>query len=161
MIRGDAAVEEIFYWEAGQTLENKNEPKLPGTGVHLVTGPIEVAGAEVGDVVEVEILELDPRYNPATGRCFGTNSQKFAGYQFRVGNKRDGTKYVTSGGTEAITVFEFIEDDGKFHSRNTKIKLRSMTVFLTHPVNMQLRRKYALWKTGLHVPFPEVSLSIR
>jgi Acetamidase/Formamidase family len=113
MIRGDPAVEEIFYWEAGQTELDKPEPKLPGSGVHLVTGPIEIAGAEVGDVIQVDILELDPRKNPETGRCFGTNSQKFAGYQFRVGEKRDGTPYVRTGGTEAITVFEFIEDDGK------------------------------------------------
>lgn len=111
MIRGDPAVEDIFYWEAGQTLENKPEPKLPGTGVHLITGPIEVAGAEVGDVIQIDILELDPRLNPDTGRCFGTNSQKFAGYHYRVDSKRDGTPYVTTGGTEAITVFEFIEDD--------------------------------------------------
>lgn len=113
MIRGDAAVEEIFYWESNQTLENKNEPKLPGSGVHLVTGPIEIVGADVGDVVQIDILELDPRLNPKTGRCFGTNSQKFAGYQYRVGEMRDGSPYVKTGGTEAITVFEFLEDDGR------------------------------------------------
>jgi hypothetical protein len=106
MIRGDSAVEEIFYWEANQTLLNKPEPKLPGTGVHLITGPIEVIGAEPGDVVQIEILELEPRLNPATGKCFGTNSQKFAGYQYRIGEMRDGTPYVRTGGTEAITVFE-------------------------------------------------------
>ena len=113
MIQGDPAVEEIFYWEINQTLLDKPEPKLPGTGVHLITGPIEVIGAVPGDVVQVDILELDPRLNPATGRCFGTNSQKFAGYQFNslTGEKRDGTEYVRTGGTEAITVFEFIEDD--------------------------------------------------
>ncbi|CAB9499424.1 Acetamidase formamidase [Seminavis robusta] len=113
MIRGDPNVEEIFYWEMNQTLLDKPEPKLPGSGVHLITGPIEVVGAQVGDVVQVDILELDPRYNPVTGRCFGTNSQKFAGYQFRAdgGTKRDGTPYVRTGGTEAITVFEFLEDE--------------------------------------------------
>ncbi|GAX10374.1 hypothetical protein FisN_3Lh589 [Fistulifera solaris] len=111
MIRGDPAVEEIFYWSDNQTEATKNEPKLPGTGVHLVTGPINVEGAMPGDILQVDILELDPRYNPATGRCYGTNSQKFAGYQYRVGEKRDGTPYVRTGGTEAITVFEFIEDD--------------------------------------------------
>lgn len=63
MILGDPAIEEIFYWEAGQTLTDKPEPKLPGSGVHLVTGPIEVVGAEVGDVIQVDILELDPRPN--------------------------------------------------------------------------------------------------
>lgn len=113
MIRGDPAVEEIFYWEINSTLKEKPEPKLAGSGVHLITGPIEVVGADIGDVVEVVILELDPRNNPATGRCFGTNSQKFAGYQYNAltGEKRDGTPYVRTGGTEAITVFEFVEDD--------------------------------------------------
>eukprot|EP00980_Cylindrotheca_fusiformis_P016074 scaffold4752_cov113-Cylindrotheca_fusiformis.AAC.2 len=111
MIRGDPAIEEVFSWEAGQALEDKAEPKLPGTGVHIVTGPIEVVGAEIGDVIQVDILELDPRFNPETGKCYGTNSQKFAGYHYRVETKRDGTPYVRTGGTEAITVFEFIEDD--------------------------------------------------
>lgn len=111
MIRGDPAIEEIFYWESNQTLINKNEPKLPGSGVHLITGPISVNGAQPGDVIQVDILELDPRPNP-DGRTFGTNSQKFAGYQYRNdGTKRDGTPYVRSGGTEAITVFEFLEDE--------------------------------------------------
>ena len=108
MIRGDPAVEEIFFWESNQTLLDKPEPKLPGSGVHLVTGPIEVAGAMPGDVLQVDILELDPRPNPETMRTFGTNSQKFAGYQYRVGgregipfgSKRDGTPYVRTGGTE-------------------------------------------------------------
>lgn len=59
----------------------------------------------------MDILELDPRFNPESGRCFGTNSQKFAGYQYRIGEKRDGTPYVRTGGTEAITVFEFVEDE--------------------------------------------------
>jgi acetamidase/formamidase len=116
MIRGDMAVEEIFYWATNTSLSEKPEPKLDGTGVHLVTGPIEVIGAEPGDVVEVEILELDPRYNPISGKCYGTNSQKFAGYHYNVltGFGRDGTPYVRTGGTEAITVFEFVEtSEGK------------------------------------------------
>lgn len=63
MIRGDPAVEEIFYWDADQTEATKNEPKLPGTGVHLITGPINVEGAMPGDILQVDILELEPRYN--------------------------------------------------------------------------------------------------
>jgi len=97
MIRGDTAIEEIFSWESTESLQNKTVPKLPGSGVHLITGPIEVVGAEPGDVVQVDILELDPRPN-SNGRTFGTNSQKFAGYQYRPGFKRDGTPYVTTGG---------------------------------------------------------------
>jgi len=111
MIHGDPAVEEIFFWEDTQTLTDKPEPKLPGSGVHLITGPIEVVGAMPGDVLQIEILELDPRLNPISGKCYGTNSQKFAGYQYRNGFMRDGTPYVRTGGTEAITVFEFLEEE--------------------------------------------------
>eukprot|EP00977_Amphora_coffeiformis_P030028 scaffold44333_cov214-Amphora_coffeaeformis.AAC.2 len=110
MIRGDAAIEEVFYWEANQTTFDKPEPKLPGSGVHLITGPINVDGAMPGDVVQIDILELDPRPNP-DGRTFGTNSQKFAGYHYRLGTKRDGTEYTRLGGTEAITVMEYIQDE--------------------------------------------------
>jgi hypothetical protein len=78
MIKGDPNVEEIFYWATGTTLVDKPEAKLPGAGVHLITGPIEVIGAEPGDIVQVDILELDPRNNPLSGKCYGSNSQKFA-----------------------------------------------------------------------------------
>lgn len=81
--------------------------------MHLITGPIEVVGAEPGDVVQIDILELDPRINPLTGKTYGTNSQKFAGYHYNAatgGDNREGTPYVRTGGTEAITVMEFIED---------------------------------------------------
>lgn len=121
MIRGDPAIEEVFYWESNQTLLTKNEPKLPGSGVHLVTGPIEVSGAMPGDIVQVDILELDPRPNP-DGRTFGTNSQKFAGYQYRVGEKRDGTPYVRTGGTEVR-----LEDESSLALRNCA-KLISYTI---------------------------------
>ena len=108
MIKGDPAVEAIYDWKAGQSLLDKAVPKTPGSGVHIVTGPIEVEGAEVGDVLQVDILALDPRINPETGKCYGTNSQKFAGYQFMVGHA-DGTEYNRDGGHEYITVFEFVE----------------------------------------------------
>lgn len=113
MIRGDEAIEEIFYWATNTSLAEKPEPKLIGTGVHLITGPIEVVGAMPGDVIQVDILELDPRLNPLSGKCYGSNSQKFAGFHYNslTGFKRDGTPYVRTGGTEAITVFEFLETD--------------------------------------------------
>ena len=85
MIRGDPAVEGIFCWNAGKNMTDKCVPKTPGAGVHLITGPVAIEGAMPGDVLQVEILELDPRPNPATGKTYGTNSAKFAGYQFRVG----------------------------------------------------------------------------
>ena len=36
------------------------EPRL---GAHILTGPIAVEGAEPGDVLEVQILSIDPRQN--------------------------------------------------------------------------------------------------
>jgi acetamidase/formamidase len=39
-----------------------------GEGKHIMTGPIYVCDAEPGDVLQVDILELTPRKNPATGK---------------------------------------------------------------------------------------------
>ncbi|MGH7098968.1 MAG: acetamidase/formamidase family protein, partial [Stellaceae bacterium] len=36
------------------------EPKL---GAHILTGPIAVAGAEPGDVLQIDILAIEPRQN--------------------------------------------------------------------------------------------------
>jgi len=36
--------------------------------VHIMTGPIYVCGAEPGDVLQVDILDLFPRKNPKTGK---------------------------------------------------------------------------------------------
>ena len=62
MIRGDPAIEEIFFWEASQTLLDKPEPKLPGSGVHLVTGPIEVVRAMPNDIIRL----ISRNWIPAT-----------------------------------------------------------------------------------------------
>jgi acetamidase/formamidase len=39
-----------------------------GDGVHIMTGPIYVCGAGPGDILQVDILDLQPRKNPATGK---------------------------------------------------------------------------------------------
>lgn len=36
--------------------------------MHIMTGPIYVCGAEPGDVLQVDILDLWPRKNPKTGK---------------------------------------------------------------------------------------------
>ncbi|KAJ1459452.1 hypothetical protein M885DRAFT_459931, partial [Pelagophyceae sp. CCMP2097] len=114
MIRGDKAAEDVYYWKKGDALSAKAVPKYDMSGVHLITGPVEVLGAEPGDVMQVDILHLQPRKNPVTGMTYGTNSAKFAGYQFRV-PKADGTMMVKTGGDEVVTVFEFVElPSGKF-----------------------------------------------
>lgn len=45
-----------------------------GDGVHVLTGPIYVCGAEPGDVLQIDILDLQPRVNPSTGKTFGSNA---------------------------------------------------------------------------------------
>ena len=53
----------------------------------------------------------------------------FAGYQYRIGEKRDGTPYVRTGGTEAITVFEFLEDE-------TRTMMYAKPVYMYHFPNI-------------------------
>lgn len=62
MIRGDPAIEGIFYWEKGTTLTEKPVVKPPGSGVHIVTGPIRVEGAEPGDVLQVFLPKRPPSF---------------------------------------------------------------------------------------------------
>jgi hypothetical protein len=66
MIKGDPALEAIYDWKKGQSLLQKAVPKTPRSGVHIVTGPVEVEGAEVGDILQVACLALPlPLPSPA------------------------------------------------------------------------------------------------
>ena len=50
---------------------------LPSPRVAVCTGPIKIEGAEPGDYIQVEVLDLEPRPNPGMGgKTYGTNSQK-------------------------------------------------------------------------------------
>ncbi len=56
-----------------------------GFGVHVLTGPIHVCGAEPGDVLEVRILDMKPRPsgNPEfSGKTFGSNAAAAWGYHY-------------------------------------------------------------------------------
>src|SRR5690606_16259321 len=56
-----------------------------GLGVHVLTGPIAVRGAEPGDVLEIRILDVVPRpsANPAyQGRAFGINAAAWWGFHY-------------------------------------------------------------------------------
>ena len=111
-IRGDPNVEAAFGWRVNETIVTKSEPKLPGSGPHLVTGPVAIEGAMPGDVLQVDILEVDPRLNPETGKCYGINMQIRNGYHYRTTNY-DGVPYDTGGPglREAFTVMEFVQDE--------------------------------------------------
>ena len=55
-----------------------------GDGVHILTGPIYVNGAQPGDVLKVDILGLRPRANPATGKTYGINAAAWWGARARA-----------------------------------------------------------------------------
>jgi acetamidase/formamidase len=96
MVAGDPGAESVFAW----TSEYKAMPRRgagpvtgpfkigegEGLGVHLLTGPVVVEGAEPGDVLEVRILDVTPRpscHHSHKGRCFGSNAAANWGFQYR------------------------------------------------------------------------------
>lgn len=96
MIAGDPAAEEIFLWTKDQkTMRRRGAGATDGPftygsgeglGVHLLTGPIAVEGAEPGDILEVRIIDTWPRpsANPAyQGRFFGSNPSANWGFQYK------------------------------------------------------------------------------
>jgi acetamidase/formamidase len=96
MVAGDPGAESIFHW----TREHKAMPRRgagptdgpltlgsgEGVGVHLLTGPVAIEGAEPGDVLEVRILDVRPRPSCNAcyrGRCFGSNVAASWGFHYR------------------------------------------------------------------------------
>lgn len=93
MIKGDPGAESVYYWTKDQKNVNRrgagpmDAPNGAGggAGVHVLTGPIFVRGAEPGDILEVRILDMYPRpcANPEhKGKAFGTNIAAWWGYQY-------------------------------------------------------------------------------
>ena len=95
MIAGDPGAESVFHW----TREHKAISRRgagpadgpftlgsgEGVGVHLLTGPVVIEGAEPGDVLEVRILDVRPRPSCNAchaGRCFGSNVAASWGFQY-------------------------------------------------------------------------------
>lgn len=97
MVTGDPGAESVFAWTedekgvdrrgAGSTDPDVYEKGSgQGFGVHIMTGPIYICGAEPGDVVEVEILEVEPRPsgNPEyADRTFGSNAAAWWGFHYK------------------------------------------------------------------------------
>jgi len=93
MIHGDRGVESVYHWTADQkNVRRRGAGSMDaasgaggGLGVHILTGPVRVRGAQPGDVLEVRILDMYPRpcANPEyTGRTFGTNLAANWGYHY-------------------------------------------------------------------------------
>ena len=81
MIKGDPGIESIYRWTATeQGITNR------GPGVHILTGPVQVCGAEPGDLLEVRIVDLKPKPsgNPLyPGKTFGSNASAWWGFQYK------------------------------------------------------------------------------
>ena len=117
MIKGDAGMEDIYTWTEDEVGEGYRGATGGGDGVHILTGPIYINGAEPGDILKVEILDLVPRVNP-DGKTFGSNAAAWWGFQARV-NKADGTPFTAGTFTstpdkndEVVTIYEILDIDG-------------------------------------------------
>lgn len=94
LIAGDPAIEAIYNWTAdGKAVER-------GPGVHILTGPVYVCGAEPGDLLEVRVvdLKLRPSGMDAT-KTYGSNAAAWWGFQYD--NLKDDPKP-----REVITLYE-------------------------------------------------------
>lgn len=100
MIKGDPGIESIYAWGEKQNI-NARGATGSGDGVHVLTGPIYMCGAEKGDVLQIDILDLKPRKNPSTGKTFGINAAAWWGYQYRTG-------WLNKKAREVATIYEII-----------------------------------------------------
>ncbi len=97
MIKGDPGAESVFLWTKDKKGVDRRgagpvDGKLlgrgsgEGFGVHICTGPVFVRGAELGDILEVRIMDVKPRpcANPAyAGKAFGSNAAAWWGYHYK------------------------------------------------------------------------------
>jgi acetamidase/formamidase len=119
MIKGDPGAESVFHWCADhKNVDRRGAGPLDasiygrgageGFGVHICTGPIAVAGAMPGDLIEVRILDLRtrPSANPAyLGRTFGSNAATWWGYHYRE-------LLTDPRPREVVTIYELGRGDG-------------------------------------------------
>ena len=96
MVTGDAGAESVFRWVKGSKgVDRRGAGPMDasvlgrgpgeGFGVHVLTGPVYVCGAEPGDILEVKILDMTPRpsANPEhQGKTFGSNAAAWWGYHY-------------------------------------------------------------------------------
>ncbi|RCX33031.1 acetamidase/formamidase [Thioalbus denitrificans] len=97
MIKGDPGAESVYTWDAKhKNVDRRGAGPMDasihgrgageGFGVHILTGPIKVCGAEPGDVLEVRILDMHPRpsANPDyAGKTFGSNAAAWWGFHYK------------------------------------------------------------------------------
>ena len=96
MVDGDPGAESVFRWDPNDKgVDRRGAGPMDasvhgrgageGFGVHVLTGPVFVCGAEPGDVLEVRILDMAPRPsgNPEQeGKTFGSNAAAWWGFHY-------------------------------------------------------------------------------
>ena len=117
MVEGDAGARSVFEWTPQSKAINRRgagpvdasifgRGAGEGFGVHICTGPIHVEGAELGDVLEVEILDIRPRPSRNAlhaGKAFASNVSAWWVYQYK--------DMIASGDLhETVTIFEIDVD---------------------------------------------------
>jgi acetamidase/formamidase len=97
MVTGDPGAESVFRWDkSGKGVNRRGAGPMDasifgrgageGFGVHIMTGPVYVRGAEPGDILEVRIIDVKPRpsANPAyPGKAFGSNAAAWWGFHYK------------------------------------------------------------------------------
>lgn len=97
MIDGDPGAESVFHWTADKkAVDRRGAGPMDasifgrgageGFGVHICTGPVYVHDAEPGDVLEIRILDVQPRPSCSAafhGRIFGSNAAAWWGFHYR------------------------------------------------------------------------------
>ena len=121
MIKGDPGMEDVYTWNASYIGEEYRGAQGQGDGVHILTGPLYIEGAEPGDLLKVEILDLAPRLNP-DGKTYGSNAAAWWGFQARV-PLADGADFTAGNFTgtpgsndEMVTIYEIVEDGGQAYA---------------------------------------------
>ena len=97
MVKGDPGAESVYLWTKDKKGVNRRgagpidasihgRGAGEGFGVHILTGPVYVRGAEPGDVLEVRIVDVAPRpcANPEfKGKTFGSNAAAWWGFHYK------------------------------------------------------------------------------
>src|SRR5260370_19910484 len=104
MIGGDPGAERVYLWnkaKRGVVRRGAGEGDGKGLGVHICTGPVQVQGAEPGDILEVRIVDvtLRPSANPKfKGLAFGSNAAANWGFHYN--------DFLTGEKREVMTIYE-------------------------------------------------------
>ena len=118
MVNGDPGAESVFKWTGKEKgVDRRGAGPMDasvygrgageGFGVHVLTGPVYVCGAEPGDVLEVRILDMYPRPSAKyEGKTFGSNAAAWWGFHYN-------DMITEPKKREVITIYEIDATGGK------------------------------------------------